>query len=772
VSSPAGLETPARPAAVPHADDELTGDGAAVAPRRPDEAAPPLLPRLDGGGRLALVLGGLLLAAALIAKAGGSLGATTTVEVGVTVIGVGVAAVAIVAGPSQLRPWGVGTLLLLAALTAWTALSVVWSVQPADTWLDANRAIAYLAAFAGAVGLARLCPRRVGAVVVAVLLATLGVSVIALIAKSFPLVFNSREELARLRQPLGYWNALGLLAACAVPAALWVGARREGAAGTRVLAFPAIGLALVTVALSYSRGALIALGIGLAFWFAFVPLRLRGLAVLLPSAVVAGGLSAWAFADDALSKDTVPLHDRVGAGHTLALLLVVLVGLLVAAGIGIERYRERQPPTPALRKRAGLAALAAVAAAPVAVLVALALAHGGVGGQVTQAWDNFFSSTSSTSYGPERLKSIGTRRGSYWREAEKVWAAHRWAGAGSAGYATARKRYRRDALDVQHAHGYVPQTMADLGLIGLAISLALLCAWVAAAARAAGARRRVRPRDLDPRRWPAALARAGRALPPALRGAHGRFAAAADRAAEARPNDPRRAAVLTLIAVVVTFGAHSLIDWTWLVFGTALVALVCAGYVAGLGPPYVPGREAASPIQGRLVGAGALVVAGLVALWGVWAPQRSASAGDAALASLSDGRTADALLQAKAAHDRDPLALEPLFDISEIEDAAGHRDLAQRALEEAVRLQPANPESWRQLASYQINTLNQPGPAFAALRAALFLDPQSPAVRGEFLDAFRRLPRQTVKPGAQPAKPANPVVGAIRKELQRNKPPG
>src|SRR5204862_6141261 len=103
-----------------------------------------------------------------------ALGATTTVEGGVAASGVGVAAVAVLAGPSQLRPWGVGTLLLLAALTAWTALSIVWSVQPADSWLDANRAIAYLAAFAGAMGLARLYPRRAGAIVVAVLLAALG----------------------------------------------------------------------------------------------------------------------------------------------------------------------------------------------------------------------------------------------------------------------------------------------------------------------------------------------------------------------------------------------------------------------------------------------------------------------------------------------------------------------------------------------------------------------------------------------------------------------
>jgi tetratricopeptide (TPR) repeat protein len=597
---------------------------------------------------------------------------------------------------------------------------------------------------------------------------------VALVAKAFPLAFNSREELARLREPLDYWNALGLLAAFAVPAGLWVGARRQGAAGTRALAFPALGLALATVALSYSRGALIALGAGLIFWFAVVPLRLRGLAVLLPSAAVAGAVSAWAFASDALSKDRAPLDDRVGAGHTLALLLVLAVAILFAVGVAVERYRERRPPTPALRKRAGLAALAAVAAAPFVVLVALALSHGGIGGQATRAWDNFYSSTSSTSYGPGRLKSIGTRRGSYWREANRVWGAHRWVGAGAAGYATARKRYRKDPLDVQHAHGYVPQTAADLGVVGLAISLALLVAWLAAAARAAGVRRRLRGRDLHPRRLaraPAALGRAATRAGRALGGGRSRLDATATRLAARRPVDEGHAALLTLLAVVVAFGVHSLIDWTWLVPGTALVALVCAGYAIGLGPPGVPGRERSALIGGRLAAGVTLVLVALVATWAVWQPQRASQGGDASLASLSDGRVPDALVQARAAHDRDPLALEPLFDLATAQSAAGQRDAAQRTYGEAVRLQPANPESWRQLANYQLNTLNQPSPAFAALRAALVLDPRNPAIQAEFLDAFRRLPRRPVQPAA---KRTGRVLGAIEKlgTRRRNKPSG
>ena len=776
--SPAGLESPPRPAAAPGTDGDVREQPTQLTPAGPAAAAGPLLPRLGTSGRLVLVLGVVLLATALIAKAGGSLASTTTVEVGLTLLGAGVAAAAMLAAPTPIRSWGALTLTLLAVLTAWTAFSVIWSVQPADSWLDANRAIAYLAVFAGALGLARLFPRRAGAVVVAVLLAAVAICVVALVIKAFPLVFNSREELARLRQPLDYWNALGLVAAFAVPAGLWVGARREGGPGTRALALPALGVALVTVALSYSRGALIALGAGLIFWFAVVPLRLRGLAVLLPSAAVAGAVSAWAFASDALSKDRAPLHDRVSDGHILALLLVAAVVILFAAGVAVERYRERRQPTPALRKRAGLAALAAVAAAPFVVLAALALSHGGIGGQVSRAWDNFYSSTSATSYGPGRLKSIGTRRGSYWREANRVWSAHRWVGAGAAGYATARKRYRKDALDVQHAHGYVPQTAADLGVVGLAISLALFGAWLAAAARAAGVRRRPRWRDLDPRRLaraPAVLGRAAAGLAPA------RLRATADRAATRRPVDGGYAALLTLLTVVVTFGAHSLIDWTWLVPGTAVVALLCAGYAIGLGPPGVSGRERSAAINGRFAAAATLVVVALVAAWAVWQPQRAAQAGDASLASLSDGRAADALVQARAAHDRDPLALEPLFDLASAQDAAGQRAAAQQTYSQAVRLQPSNPESWRQLADYQLNTLNQPSPAFAALRAALFLDPRNPAIQAESLDAYRRLPRRPVQPAAK--RPGG-VVGAIEKRLagrktgpaggkrKRNKPSG
>ena len=42
--------------------------------------------------------------------------------------------------------------------------------------------------------------------------------------------------------------------------------------------------------------------------------------------------------------------------------------------------------------------------------------------------------------------------------------------------------------------------------------------------------------------------------------------------------------MLSMLCLVVVFGVHSTVDWTWFVPGDACVALVCAGWLAGRGP--------------------------------------------------------------------------------------------------------------------------------------------------------------------------------------------
>ena len=79
----------------------------------------------------------------------------------------------------------------------------------------------------------------------------------------------------------------------------------------------------------------------------------------------------------------------------------------------------------------------------------------------------------------------------------------------------------------RHAHGYVPQTLADLGIVGLALTSALLVAWLVAALRATG---------LHPRRLPCA-------------GERGRGSAAR------RDWDGERIAFVAVALVPVVFGA-------------------------------------------------------------------------------------------------------------------------------------------------------------------------------------------------------------------------
>src|SRR6478736_4380119 len=58
------------------------------------------------------------------------------------------------------RAWGSTALCLFAVLTAVTIISISWSLQPSASWVESNRAISYLAAFGGALALARLLPER------------------------------------------------------------------------------------------------------------------------------------------------------------------------------------------------------------------------------------------------------------------------------------------------------------------------------------------------------------------------------------------------------------------------------------------------------------------------------------------------------------------------------------------------------------------------------------------------------------------------------------
>jgi len=662
------------------------------------------LPRVAAEPLATVAFGVVLSAIALQGGGGLQLGPLTKVELGVDVAAGGLVAAAIVAGGHTRRLWGVLTLALMGALVTVTALSITWAVEPSVAWQEANRTLAYLATMAAGVALVRLFPQRWTSLLGGVVLAGVIICGYALLTKVFPGALNPDEVYARLREPFGYWNAVGLMAALAGPACLWLGARRAGHAALNALAYPALGLLFVTLLLAYSRGGLLALACGCAVWFALVPLRLRGVVVLATSALGGGLVALWTFAQNPLSADNVALGDRASAGHELGILLVAMVVVLLAAGMAIGFAAAQRAPSPGTRRQAGIVLVIALALVPVAFVGALALSSRGLGGSLSKGWKDLtdpYANGNVVSNAPDRLTAVGSVRARYWNEALKMFRAHKVLGVGAGSYATVRPRFRRDTLDVRHAHGYVVQTLADMGIVGMAVSLALLAAWLAAAQRTVGL-------------WGA-----------------GRRASWT----------PERVGMATLLTICVVFGVHSFIDWTWFVPGNAILALLCAGWVAGRGPTDEPIVRRTPPRLalrepwriGLAVGAAAVA---LVAAWTSWQPQRAVAEGSDALAAAEAGHYPQALAQIADAERINPLSVDLLYQQSAIQSANNDVSAARAALQEAVHKQPANAATWLNLAQFELDQGRKPQ-ALSAVGSALYLDPRSPAAISVYLEASR-----------------------------------
>jgi hypothetical protein len=675
---------------------------------------------------------------------------------------------AIVAGAVLLTPpgrrvyglWAVGLLLAFAALSA---LSVVWSVQPDASWQNAGLMFAYSAVFGAAVVLARTAPERWPAVLGGVILAAVVVCGYALLTKVFPARFDAHDIYARLQAPYGYWNATGLTAAIGVIGCMWLGARRAGHALLSALAYPAMGLLLLTLMLAYSRGALFALALGLVLWFCIVPLRLRGAAVLLTSAAGAGLVVAWDFSRHALSTDSIALHARVLAGRQLGVLVLAMLILLAIAGVAIHFSTDRLPGgrvSIQTRRNAGALLLSILALAVIAFAGALATSHRGFTGSISHGFHSLTNPHAAVPPNtPGRLTAIGSVRARYWNEALKIFQAHPALGAGARSYGTARLRYRTEDLEANDAHGFIVQTLADLGLVGLAIALALLAVWMAAAGRATHPfnRRWTSWRELQHAGWQTIGWRPVGDRP---------------ELGEQRTYSPERIGMLSMLCLLVVFGVHSTVDWTWFVPGNACVALLCAGWLAGRGP-LIPMAERGLPTGAEPAGvvlavgaagtphprrgpnntedrqdgkdrprrlrlpylgevdplrmgiAVAVVVGTLLAAWAQWQPQRSADASQEALA-LSARNPIAARSAARAAVAYDPVSAEALFTLSTIQQHAGQTALARATLVRAVHLQPSNPQTWQTLGEYDLHNGN-PKAAMNELRAAVYLNPEAVA---------------------------------------------
>jgi hypothetical protein len=638
-----------------------------------------------------VTIGAALSALSFVTTGGVDLGPNTWAEIVLILIGVAIGVAAVLrAAPG--RRWGAVTVGLFGVLTVLTIASISWSVQPSDSWIEANRTLSYLAAFGGAAALARLMPERWVAIVGSIAMFATIISGYALLAKVFPGSLDRSDPFGRVNLPFDYWNAVGLVAAMGIPAWLWLGSRADDARASRALAVPAIALLLTTVVLTYSRSAVIAAIVGVAFWFVAVPLRLRGALVLALGAAGAAACVVWALATHALIDNNVALAARTIAGHAFGLVLLLTLALTTVAGFTAAFAVDRYSLSASLRRRVATALLVLVAAMPAVGVAALAASSRGLTGEISHVVHEFTSANSGGSADQAgRLLTVDNSRGTYWNQAVHVAEHALFKGVGAGGFATVRGAYSVYFRADRHAHSFVMQTFADFGLLGLLTSIGLSVAWVTAAVRTVRSRRRT----------------AG--SPPPTAGA-----------------TSERAGLLSLVAVVVTFGVQSAVDWTWFIPGASVPALICAGWIAGRGPVNQHIGRLSKPrfsLRTPAGGAATAMLAAIVVLtgWAMLGPLRSQNADAAAITALTHRQTAAAMADARTAVNANPLSVDPLRTLSALYEDLRQYGQAHAELVKATQLQPRNALPWLWLGQYDLRR-RQFGSAIAALNVSISLD--------------------------------------------------
>jgi O-antigen ligase len=394
-----------------------------------------------------------------------------------------VTAVALLVGrPAQPSRPELLFLAALAGLLVWTLLSSAWSLDGTASVLEAERALLYLATVTALLVLSGAATRGAllaGALAAVVLLCLAGLADVLVGNDPIGPVSADPNSPLRLAEPLGYANAVAVLAAMGALLGLGLGASSELVAA-RALCLALPPLLLATLYFTYGRGAWLALGIGLAAALLAGPNRRRVGAVALaaaPAALVA-----------VLAAATVDDHAALAA----ALLLCAAGG----AGIGVV--------VPALERRLDARVAAALGAAVALVAAVVVMATGGPVDLVREAKRSFTTPTHAGG-GPSRLLTLsGSSRIDYWRVARHDAADHPLLGSGAGSYQRYWYRHRPVEQPARDAHSLYLETLAELGPVGLALLLTVLGAPLVAGLRA---RDSLTPAALGP--FAAFLAHAG-----------------------------------------------------------------------------------------------------------------------------------------------------------------------------------------------------------------------------------------------------------------------
>jgi len=576
---------------------------------------------------------------------------------------------------------------LLTGFAIWCGISLLWSVAPERTWAHVNRTIAYTLVLVLAMALASSVPRALSRLAYGWLLVALACALYGIAGKVIPgveilgLDFDHTAIASRLRAPLEYWNALGLVMVLAIPIALRLATDTTRRDAVRLAGVAAVFVLFVCLCMTYSRGGILALLTAIVVMTVLGGQRLRGLAVVGVTILISVPVLGLAFNRPALKGIGVPLDERVTDGIVLGLVMAGCLMALLIAAWGMLHLEQRTPWNEERTQLVwrGLGALGAILVA--ITLGGIMTAPGGPSGWADRGWEKFSQTSKDEVSNPARLVSSNSgNRWVWWQEAAGAWSDKPLHGWGAGSFPVTHRMYRDVELSVTQPHNMPLQFLAETGIIGTllvsgAIGFLLFCA-------------------LDRLR--------------------------------AMPRGRERDLGVALFAGAIAWLVHGLVDWDWDIPGVTVPVLIFLGVLVAT--PFesrgvAPVLRSSTGTRGLAL-ALACVFAGLVIVSAglpMLADQKASSAqsvsADAGAAELQNA-AADADLATRL----DPTAVRPLLAAAALAEGRGRLLDARGFLLDAADRQPYSSAVWFRLLELALKTADRPG-AKAATRRLLELDP-------------------------------------------------
>jgi hypothetical protein len=276
----------------------------------------------------------------------------------------------------------------------------------------------------------------------------------------------------RLSFPLTYWNAFGILATVGLILVIALATSDRESRLSRALAAAAVPVLATSLLFTFSRGAIAVAIVGCVVYLVVARQRAlpAGLLAIVPPTLIA---LVVAYGADQLATLNPTNARGVAQGKDVAIALALCALAAGAARFALDPLDRRMArvSVSAARRRTLAIGLAGV----VAFVVGFALATGGAS-WISDQYHGFVkgAAVEQTDLRQRLVDPSSNGRTDHWRAALDGFSEQPLHGTGAGTYQFTWERHREINLSVVDAHGLYFEVLGELGVVGLALLLAVI----------------------------------------------------------------------------------------------------------------------------------------------------------------------------------------------------------------------------------------------------------------------------------------------------------